>query len=292
MRSLERSGAFLRTEKMMNISKQNRKRIEALAPVLSKMDEAQIAVEIKDPGSSLRKHLHIAAEGAFSSFYAPFDWVNDQARVIIVGVTPGLVQAEESLIALKRALKAGLSAELAAKQAKQASSFKGPMRRLGARLMDHFGLNDLFGLPSTIQLFSSAASIAHYTSVLRYPVLQHGKNFSGDKRILKRSWMKSMIDGPLAEEMSRLPEAWIVPFGPAAHLALEYLAEKEIVDPERILGGILHPSGKQWNRYNVQFGITTGEAVDAVNGGPEVLRRSNELRNKVSRLLDERPRPI
>jgi hypothetical protein len=55
----------------------------------------------------------------------------------------------------------------------------------------------------------------------------------------------------------------------------------------RILGGILHPGGQQWNRYNVQLDLVSGDAAVAVPGGADVLRRSAALRAKVAALIRE-----
>lgn len=96
-----------------------------------------------------------------------------------------------------------------------------------------------------------------------------------------------MIEETLADELAVLPKAWLVPFGPNALRALEHLAAAGRVDETRILGGILHPSGQQWNRYNVQLGLVSGDAAHAVPGGADVLRRSAALHAKVTALLQQ-----
>jgi hypothetical protein len=145
-------------------------------------------------------------------------------------------------------------------------------------------LHRLFGLTSTLDLFGKAAHRAHYTSVLRYPV-QKFSNYAGDGRIASRPFMRRMIEESLAEELAMLPTAWIVPFGPNALRALDHLVAIGRVSGARILGGILHPGGQQWNRYNVQLDLVSGDAAHAVPGGAEVLRRSAALHAKVSNLL-------
>ena len=59
----------------------------------------------------------------------------------------------------------------------------------------------------------------------------------------------------------------------------QYIAR--LVAEARVLGGILHPGGQQWNRYNVQLGLVDEAAAEKVPGGSEVLRRSALLRAKV-----------
>lgn len=63
-------------------------------------------------------------------FYAPFDWVNEQADIVLIGITPGMQQAETAILALQSQLKKGATAEAAAYAAKSEASFKGEMRTI------------------------------------------------------------------------------------------------------------------------------------------------------------------
>lgn len=73
----------------------------------------------------------------------------------------------------------------------------------------------------------------------------------------------------LAVQLAMLPKAWVVPFGPNALRALEHFAAIERLEGVCILGGLLHPGGQQWNRYNVQLGLVSGAAALA---DPAALR--------------------
>lgn len=274
----------------MSLDASSRAQIERVLPALTSRSADEISRSIDAAGHSPFRDnvLGLGREGRFSAFYAPFDWINDQADVVIVGVTPGRRQAKDALLALRSAALKGASVEEAAAAAKSTASFAG-MRDLGARLMDHLGLHQVFGLRSTADLFSSAASRVHSTSVLRYPVLKDASNFAGDRRIMSRPFMRRMVEENLVPELARLPNAWIVPFGINSLLVLEDLASRGLIDGDRLLGGVLHPSGQQWNRYNVQLGITTGAAIRDVPGGAEVLRRSDLLRDRVSQIVSLRP---
>ncbi|MEE7457474.1 hypothetical protein MPAR168_04680 [Methylorubrum populi] len=273
----------------MSLNVSARDQIERVLPVLRAQSADEITRCVDASGHSLLRDevLGLGREGRFSAFYAPFDWINDDADIVIVGVTPGKRQAKDALLALRSAAMTGASVEEAAAAAKSTASFAG-MRDLGARLMDHLGLHQVFGLRSTADLFGSAATRVHTTSVLRYPVLKDGANFAGDRRIMARPLMRRMVEENLVPELAQLSNAWIVPFGINALLVLEDLAARGLINGDRLLGGVLHPSGQQWNRYKVQLGITTGAAVRAVSGGAEVHRRSELLRDKVRHLVSLR----
>ena len=119
---------------------------------------------------------------------------------MLIGITPGMRQARMALETLRDRLRAKASIEDAARAAKMAASFEGSMRTVAARLMDRFKLHEVFGLRSCADLFGQAASRAHYTSVLRYPVLQRKArsgawtNYSGGSEVSKHPDMRKMLN--------------------------------------------------------------------------------------------------
>ena len=60
-------------------------------------------------GKPQASSLLMAREGALSVYYAPFEWVNPKARVVLVGITPGMVQAANALAEAQRAMTEGAS---------------------------------------------------------------------------------------------------------------------------------------------------------------------------------------
>jgi hypothetical protein len=44
-------------------------------------------------------------DGALSVYYAPWDWVNTTAKVMLVGITPGAYQATEALLEAQACLR-------------------------------------------------------------------------------------------------------------------------------------------------------------------------------------------
>ncbi|MFC3076012.1 hypothetical protein [Shinella pollutisoli] len=231
------------------------------------------------------------SEDRHACFYAPFDWINERADIVLIGITPGMQQAEAALLALQGQLKKGSSIGAAASSAKFEASFKGEMRDISARLMDHFGFQRLFGLATTAELFSAAADRVHYTSVLRYPVLERKnpgapwKNYSGDAKITSRPTMKAMIDRYLVSELRALPEAWLVPFGPVPTLVLENLVQRGVIDGRRVLAGLNHPSGTHWNRHNCQLDLVDHKNCALNVGCDTIQERSRQLRKKVASLI-------
>ena len=194
------------------------------------------------------QELSIASSGRLSVAYAPFDYVNANARVVILGLTPGKAQAQVALRSLRQALEQGVSAAEAMKCAKNAASFSGPMRRNLIDCMDEIRLNECLRIRSCSQLFASRTDLVHFTSALRYPVFLDEKNYSGTPAISSAAFLSDMALKWTGQELNALPNAYILPLGPAATQGLQVMADAGMVRQRQILDGLPHPSGANAER--------------------------------------------
>jgi hypothetical protein len=75
------------------------------------------------PGPLGFKHLRPRflkqQKDAISIYFAPFDWVNKSARVVLVGITPGFRQMVLAFQEARDCLKAGMEPDKAWRQAKE-----------------------------------------------------------------------------------------------------------------------------------------------------------------------------
>lgn len=176
--------------------------------------------------------------------YAPFDHVNSNARIVIVGLTPGKQQAANALRAAKQAILSGAPPAEAAKQAKVFASFSGPMRSNLVKLMDNIGLADALSIQTTASLWTEDAALVHFTSALRYPVFVDEENWNGSTpHALRSTIMRQWLVKYTGQELSQLPNAILVPLGPKVTAMLEHLATIGLIKSEQILAGLPHPSG-------------------------------------------------
>jgi hypothetical protein len=173
------------------------------------------------------------------------------------------------------------------------------MRDIAAQLMDHFRMNEVFCMSGSEELFGAAAGRAHYTSVLRYPVLSRKidkkgggaiwSNFPGNNDPMKIPFMARMIEENLVAELEQFPNAWLVPFGPLPAAVLERLEARGIINQSRVLPGMNHPSGTQRNRHNCQLNASDDHANCAPNVGCEKNRAvSTALRRRIDDILAAR----
>ena len=243
------------------------------APVLSSLS-TNFASDVPLPAS-----LRMAGDGRFDVFYAPFDHVNPNARVVLVGITPGRVQALEAIGTARRCLLAGMSESEACERAKSAASFAGPMRSNLVLLLDYIGLAERLGLRTAAELWSSRTELVQFTSALRYPVFETSKNFNG-AGITRHALLLEQLDTYFATECVALPKALFVPLGSAAESACDRMAASGKLIASQILRGLPHPSGANAERIAYFLGRKDREQL-SVKTRPDPLDEGRAAARRV-----------
>jgi hypothetical protein len=226
----------------------------------------------------------MARGGALSVYYAPFEWVNPRARVVLVGITPGRVQAANALAEAKRALLEGSTDDDVLRRAKATGAFSGPMRPNLIALMDCIGLNTWLGLTSCVELFGGAADLLQTSSILQFPVFQNGENYNGTPDPIKHPLLRTSVEEHFGQMCRQLPEAVFVPLGPVPAKALAWLSANRVLSPDRVLDGLPHPSGANAERIAYFLGRKARNQLSSKTS-PEKLDASRErLANAIAAL--------
>jgi len=185
----------------------------------------------------------INKEGNIKIYYAPFDYINSKAKIMIVGITPGLQQMLQSF----QVINDGKSL----KEVKDLSSFKGSMRTTLIKYLDELKVNKQLKIKSCESLFNKNSKHLHTTSLVKYPVFDKGKNYSGSN-ILKKKILIEFIEKNFLKELKTLKKAIIIPLGNTVSSTIEYLNNKYNLKLTCFLKGFPHPSGAN-ARKNIQF---------------------------------------
>jgi len=214
--------------------------------------------------------LLIERHGKLACHYAPFDHINRDAKIVLLGITPGAQQAGNALTELAAALHAGNSQLHALELAKQTASFSGPMRKNLIAMLDRIGLPAALEVESCACLFDTRSDLVHFTSALRYPVFVDGKDYSGSPSILATPVLREMTRRWLHEEIALLQEAFWVPLGKEPAAVLDDCVDRGELDVRRVLAGLPHPSGANAERIAYFLGTKKRGALSAKTN-PELI---------------------
>ena len=197
----------------------------------------------------LTNEFRLFKQDSLEIYYAPFDYINPVAKLVLVGITPGWTQMEISYRTLRDGLNHGLSVEDAYAQVKQQASFAGPMRSHLVSMLNQLGIPSKLGIHTAASLFAENRSLVHTTSVVRYPVFVEGDNYQGSRpKLLKTDCLRRYARGVFANELQLIGRAFIVPLGDAVSKVVQELIASKLLDEERCLVGFPHPSGGNGHR--------------------------------------------
>ncbi len=262
-----------------NASPLHSEMLERFIPALRRLSRPiRLTSEVADT-------LTIEQEGPLRVVWAPFGFMRNGARVVLVGITPGRLQAERALSAFADAFAEGLGLEEAVERLKKTASFGGPLRANLVAMLDSIGLQEVLGLTTSADLFRNAGQNVHFTSVLHYPVFVNDANYSGTPDFLRIKMLRRWVNATLAEDTRRLPDSLWIPLRPKPAKALRYLADQGLIDPLKILDGMPHPSGANAERIAFFLGRKPRAALSVKTSPDRIEKARLGLCTRVKALL-------
>lgn len=91
--------------------------------------------------------------------------------------------------------------------------------------------------------FSAAKRLAQTTSLLRYPVFVNDADYRGMPDMTKHRLLRKYLLAHFVAEVAQLKDAVFVGLGPQVQKALDRLIQQGVLNTDRVIGGMLHPSG-------------------------------------------------
>lgn len=210
-----------------------------------------------DPFQALTKQdllvndLLIVKDGDLSIYYAPHnEYINNKAKIIIVGITPGWTQMKIAYEYFLKGLAAGKDLNQIVEATKKAASFSGTMRYNLISMLDECGIDKAIGTKSSSALFGEERHILHTTSIIKYPVFFRGKNYTGHQPpIQTSSSLSEYAYCVFPEELKQIERpALIVPLGKSVGEVFSVLVKEGKLQEHFILEDFPHPSGANGHR--------------------------------------------
>lgn len=176
-------------------------------------------------------------------YYTPFDYINEKARVVVAGITPGLHQMKKAYTTVIE--NKHLPDEDLLHQVKKRASFEGTMRKNLVGMLDELDLPQHLGISSSSELFSTASHLVYNTSILPHAVFFNGQNFNGSRpNILRTEILLQSVKSTFMNDIARLENPLIIPLGVNVSSVLEFYCKNK-----PLLKGFPHPSGSNGHRH-------------------------------------------
>jgi hypothetical protein len=195
-----------------------------------------------------RDDLLLDGDDKIRIYLTPFDGYIPHARVVLVGLTPGRQQMHLAVTTAGAVLRQGGSVDEAIAAAKVHAAFAGTMRTNLIRMLDGIGLHTALGLETCQSLFQDRSDLVSNTSAICHATfLKNGDNYRGVPAVSRHPLLRAFAQQVLDANLSRTPDALIIPLGKAATEAVRLTS----VDPRRVLFGFPHPSGGNGHRHRL-----------------------------------------
>lgn len=221
---------------------------------MSQLEKYKDYILTLPPGSLSKEQLFVSElllyeEGDMTIYYVPYEYVNEAAKVMIIGITPGFTQMELAIRSAREDLLKGIPYDQIDKNAKIVASFAGSMRKNLIDMLDQIDLPAAIGIEHSGSLFAERRDLLHTTSAIRYPVFLSGKNYTGHSpAILKSDKLYSYAEHILLSELLAVKDALVIPLGKAVSEVVQAFVDKGYIKKERCLFDMPHPSGANGHR--------------------------------------------
>ncbi|MDO5517926.1 MAG: hypothetical protein Q4F66_10245 [Clostridium sp.] len=209
-------------------------------------------------------------------YYAPHnEHINPEAKVFIVGITPGFFQMSTAISEARKGFEMGRSIGEIQYACKKAGRFSGVIRKNIINMLNDLELNKVLRINDCSDLFDEKDYLLHTVSLIPYSVFIKGSNYSGHtpKLIATDFLMKYVYENFLYEfKMLNHPdEIILIPLGRAVEDVLLKLAHDGLLDENIILKGFPHPSGANVNRI-AQFNENKENMIKFLKDKVKVLK--------------------
>ena len=198
----------------------------------------------------LTENFLIDKDGNLEIYYAPHnEYINQNAKVFIIGITPGFQQMSTALATARYGIEKDKSLEEIQYECKVAGRFSGSLRKNIISMLDEIKLNEALGILSCDELFKDKDYILHTTSLIPYSVFSKGNNYTGHSpKLIKSDFLMKYVYENISYNIENLNEVLIIPLGKAVEEVLDNLVNKNIIKESQILRGFPHPSGANGHR--------------------------------------------
>lgn len=187
----------------------------------------------------------LGSEGKYSLRFIPFESVNLHARLVIVGITPGINQIKLAYGYAQKHLKAGAPHREVSVAAKREGAFGGPIRGKLVEMLRHFGIAGLLGIRSEESLWEENAGLLEATSVVPHAAFKNDKMFAGKfDEILSSRLLRECFENCFVPSLLELPrDVLYIPLGRMPQDALKWCASRGIIAADAAIAPFPHPSG-------------------------------------------------
>ena len=235
--------------------------------------------------------------------YIPFEFVNPDAKLVIVGITPGNTQIGGTYATSEQMLRSGELKEDILRTVKRLNSFGGDsMKPNLLKMLRYFEFERLLGIDDVAELWGKSHHLFQATSVVPNAAFKWGTKrgaagwqmFAGSfQDVLKSRVLRQQFEQVFLPSVERMNAGAVyVGLGPTPDAALQFCVDEGLIRADQFIGSFPHPSAgagdqvvyflRQKTRADITPRNPLLSRVDTLDGLYARMRAASESWRKIA----------
>ncbi len=237
--------------------------------------------------SQAKENFRLGSEVGHHVYYVPFEHENVNARLVLVGITPGPTQMTLAWRTARDELRRGAETPSVLARVKQVAAFDGMRGRINS-MLDHFEIPRHLGLGAAADLWGKNFQYFQPMSLIRNATFKGDDYFNGPfDSVLNNPLLRSQFESTFVAPLSRVSkDAVFVAMGPVVMSGLQWCLDREVIQKQQVLGYFPHASpssGSQFDYFMKQKSLADLKPKDPVRHRAKALDAAyQEIASKVA----------
>ncbi|MGO4154903.1 hypothetical protein [Cupriavidus sp. YAF13] len=191
------------------------------------------------------KPVLVARDGIYAMCYVPFEHSHERARLILVSTTPGHTHVQLAAELTESLLQRHAPGRTIQRENKRRVELGGPLVRPNLiRMLDHFGIAQLVGLPDAVSLWDDGFERLQPLALLPYATTRRGLAFDGDlEELMAVPMLRRVFENLFLGALRQMDDqALYLALGRTAWAALGHAVDRGLLQRRQLLGMLPVPA--------------------------------------------------
>ncbi|WP_454724554.1 MULTISPECIES: hypothetical protein [Cupriavidus] len=195
--------------------------------------------------SVIDKPVLVDRDRFYAMRYVPFEHTHEDARLALVSTTPGHTHVQLAAELTERLLQRHAPGRVIQRENKRQVELGGRLVRPNLiRMLDHFGIAQLVGLPNAASLWGDGFARLQPLALLPYATTRRGLAFDGDlEELMTVPMLRNVFEALFLERLAQASgEVLYVALGRTAWAALGHAVGAGLLQRRQLLGMLPVPA--------------------------------------------------
>ncbi|WP_439686968.1 Transposase [Cupriavidus oxalaticus] len=187
----------------------------------------------------IARPILVAQDGMYAMHYVPCEYLNTQARLVLVSTTPGHAHVRLAASVTEELMRSHTPGRVIQRENKRRVELGGKLVRPNLiRMLDHFRVPELVGLPHAAALWNEGFEQLQPLALLPHATTRRGLVFDGPfEDLMAAPMLREVFENQFLDTVRQMrTDAFYIALGRTAWAGLRHAASRRLVAPQQLLG--------------------------------------------------------